>query len=159
MKERPILFSTPMVKAILEGRKTQTRRIRFNAQVGDLLWVKETYARNGEYGYVYNNGSRYFFKATDEKLPKEIRWKPSIFMPREACRLFLRVVEVREEQLKEITEADAKAEGVNGTITNGEKVEYRINFAWLWNSLNAKRGYGWDTNPLVKVIEFKVEAI
>jgi len=146
MKERPILFSTPMVQAILAGRKTQTRRVKFNCEAGDLLWVKETYARNGEYGYVYNNGSRYFFKATEEKLPKEIRWKPSIFMPREACRLFLRVVEVREEQLWEITEPDADMEGLPNVFT----------FERLWDSLNKKRGYGWGTNPLVKVITFEV---
>jgi len=150
MKELPILFSTPMVQAILAGRKTQTRRIRTNAQAGDLLWVKETWGNNAEYGYYYNNGGKYFFKASENIPEKDIRWKPSIFMPREACRLFLRVLDVRTEQAHALTEADAKAEGVE------KDGSYRFAFSRLWDTLNEKRGFGWDTNPIVKVITFEV---
>jgi len=152
MKERPTLFSTPMVQAILAGRKTQTRRIRTNAQAGDLLWVKETFfvvvedPCKREVKWIYKADMK--GDINDNPFGYKIKWKPSIFMPREACRLFLRVLDVRTEQAHALTEADAKAEGVE------KDGSYRFAFSRLWDTLNEKRGYGWDTNPIVKVITF-----
>ena len=84
------------------------------------------------------------------------RWRPSIYMPREAARIFLRVTNVRVERLQDITEEDARKEGcMSGMITG--TCNARGQFQDLWDSLNAKRGrgYGWDTNPWVWVIEFE----
>ena len=186
---KPIIFSTPMVQAILDGRKTQTRRIvkvniadRFVLddsgnvlgsytegmpeayptiddapyQEGDILWVRETWQLlpSGfdeippEYWYIY--------KATDELSDECTRWRPSIFMPREAARLFLRVKNVRVERLQDITEEDAIAEGMSKTLVDGVVfISAKGNFHVFWDSLNIKRGYGWDTNPWVWVIEFE----
>jgi len=141
MKERPILFSTPMVQAILEGRKTQTRRIKFKCEPGDVLWVRETWR---------GLGSHYFYKATHDD--ENLHWKPSIYMPREVCRLFLRVINVRLEHLRDITEEDAIAEGF---AADGWARFAGENFRDFWNDLNAKRGYSWESNPLVTVIEFE----
>jgi hypothetical protein len=174
---KPILFSTEMVNAILDGRKTQTRRIvkpqpktiahdsknrlpmafwadnskwiKPKYQVGDIIWVRETWSKKD---------GHYFYKAGHELLidsePLIKRWRPSIYMPREAARIFLRVTNVRVERLQEITEKDAKAEGV---ITNDAvKVSsYVYWFEMLWDDLNKKRGYGWETNPWVWVYELE----
>lgn len=191
---KPIIFSTPMVQAILDGRKTQTRRIvkanivdRFVLddsgnilgsytegmheayptiddapyQEGDILWVRETWsihecvkcqagipALGGECKckYVY----RASYGATD------FRWKPSIHMPKEAARIFLKVTDVRVERLQDITEEDAIAEGMSKTLADGVVfISAKGNFHVFWDSLNIKRGYGWDTNPWVWVIEFE----
>lgn len=173
MKERPILFSTPMVQAILEGRKTQTRRIKYKCDVGDVLWVRETF--NCLKLPIMEN-IEYWYKADEnlKRLNPDDKWKPSIFMPRAAARIFLRVKAVRKEPLQNITEEDAINEGVetecmnpSQTIFHNENIEcLKINclgcdkicvtgFMKLWNSLNAKRGCSWDSNPLVKVIEFE----
>jgi hypothetical protein len=163
MKHRPILFSTDMVRAILAGRKTQTRRIKFRCDAGDLLWVRETWACEGLSGYTYK---------ADPDVPFCVKWRPSLFMPREACRLFLRVENVREERLRDISYDDVFAEGITSTVAGVPPYDliYRIPnnpnyyythtqaFEALWDSINAKRGYGWDANPLVTVIEFKMEA-
>jgi len=180
MRELPILFSTPMVQAILAGRKTQTRRIRTNAQAGDLLWVRETWKRTHTGEYIYK-ASLTDKTGNYEDFEKMLKWKPSIFMPREACRLFLRVLDVREERLQDISEADASSEGMNifnsynlkcpawesingveDCIGHKHKRDWdfkncplRCKFHLIWDSLNADRGYGWDTNPLVKVITFE----
>jgi hypothetical protein len=98
------------------------------------------------------------------------RWRPSIFMPREAARIFLRVTNVRVERLQEITEDEARAEGINwlddacyennrwsptfNDPDSGGSPVFRDGFKALWDSLNLKRGYGWDTNCWVWVIEF-----
>ena len=186
---KPILFSTPMVQAILDGKKTQTRRVikiddtpenwkisiagtsivraepydvklpRYAA--GDILWVRETWsihecvkcqagipALGGECKceYVYRTN----YGATD------FRWKPSIHMPKEAARIFLKVTDVRVERLQDITEEDAIAEGMSKTLVDGVVfISAKGNFHVLWDSLNIKRGYGWDTNPWVWVIEFE----
>ena len=103
---------------------------------------------------------------------KEVRWKPSIFMPRWASRLTLTVTDVRVQRLQEISTDDAKSEGIPefaedaGRIglpavsgidgcewDNRSSVE---NFRLLWDSLNAKRGYGWDANPWVSAYTFTV---
>ena len=192
---KPILFSTPMVKAILDGRKTQTRRVikdkdiinRFDIdvdgkpiayidqatgdsypptaiakyQVGDILWVRETWSKdeNGEYVYRTNYGTT----EDDSFPPSMFKWKPSIHMPREAARIFLRVTNVRVERLQEITPKDAWEEGCRiGNFFPWEKHIPELQqqcrdilFKSLWDGLNAKRGYGWDINPWVWVYEFE----
>lgn len=161
MKERPIIFSTPMIQAILEGRKTQTRRVvkyrpyaQDDAPVhlhecpygvpGDRLWVREAWGQ----GYFTPPGDdttegAIHYRATE--LDAHVTWKPSIFMPRWASRITLRITKVRVERVQNITGKDAIAEGVESVD------QYRK----LWNSLNAKRDYGWDENPRVWVIEFR----
>lgn len=166
MSEKPILFSTPMVQAILDGRKTMTRRVvksteswvkefdlpKPKYQVGNVLWVRETWAPGCMGGYIYKAGHQYA-----ERLQELKQWKPSIHMPKLAARMFLRVTDVRGERVQDITEDDAIAEGVqarNDTACGGTSA--RIAFAELWDSLNEKRGYGWSNNPWVWVYEFEV---
>ncbi|HRO75607.1 MAG TPA: hypothetical protein PLP27_05625 [Crocinitomicaceae bacterium] len=183
MKVKPILFSTPMVQAILEGRKTQTRRIikpqpikRFAQDgfsfyhipnvgaidetlkhnkkakyvVGDSLWVRETWCNLEE-----SNPPKveYAYKADD--YTHQPKWKPSIFMPKEACRLFLKVTNVRVEKLQDISEEDAKSEGAfdMNCGVNG-KTLYKSGFQSLWESINGKES--WKSNPYVWVYEFKL---
>lgn len=193
---KPILFSTPMVQAILEGRKTQTRRIiknlhpvngdglpdkngesfyceagyfdirndlyNHNKQPGNILWVRETWQNSECFDYQVKN--QYVYKANrdDAEFAKEysVKWRPSIFMPREACRLFLKVKNVRVERLQEISGQDVLAEGVDNGKSNptmGVRWEnmQRMAFRELWDGLNKQRGYGWDVNPWVWVIEFE----
>lgn len=183
MNEHPILFSTPMVKAILEGRKTQTRRVvqgialkwltppafspeftALNASpfgyAGDHLWVRETWQRCPECGrVVYQASSNQNGKVCpncDEWLGP---WKPSIHMFREYSRITLEVVAIRVERLSNISEEDIRAEGTptpNPPPNNWmDDSKWRATFAYLWNSINEKRGFGWDTNPWVWVVEFK----
>ena len=93
------------------------------------------------------------------------RWRPSIYMPKEAARLFLRITDVRVERLQEITEDDAVAEGVKDPYEYQDANYYErvatdkeINasaFAGLWDSINDKRGYPWRDNPWVWVYEFE----
>jgi hypothetical protein len=176
---KPILFSTSMVQAILDGRKTQTRRVvnpqpdRFfevcdtpgnyhlydvewglgriypKYQVGDILWVRETWSKdeNGEYVYRANYGTT----EDDSFPPSMFKWRPSIHMPREAARIFLRVTNVRVERVQDITAHDAIREGMESEIPFDTVDEFKE----LWNNLNAKRGYGWDTNPWVWVVKFE----
>jgi len=169
-KERPILFSTPMVQAILEGRKTQTRRIKYKCEVGDVLWVREMFAVTGIKG---SEAKALVYRADfpDKlKVCTWIKWKPSIHMPSAAARIFLLVKAVRMERLQDICEVDAIKEGAEpdrcesiSTCYNynhnngcfGCNEIYRTAFAKLWNSLNDKRGYSWESNPMVKVIEFE----
>ena len=192
---KPILFSTEMVRAILDGRKTMTRRVikdkditnNFDIdvdgsvyayidqetgdsypptaiakyQVGDILWVRETWSKdeNGEYVYRANYGTT----EDDSFPPSMFKWKPSIHMPREAARIFLRVTNVRVERLQEITPKDAWEEGCRiGNFFPWEKHIPELQqqcrdilFKSLWDGLNAKRGYGWDINPWVWVYEFE----
>lgn len=134
MKEIPILLSTPMVHAIMDGRKTMTRRIvkgialdwlkpdmftpEFVAspenglcpygQPGDLLWVRESFY---EPLFEKLNG-KYYYKADLEKQSWDFKWKPSIHMPKAAARIWLRVTDVRVERLQDISEDDAIAEGI-----------------------------------------------
>ena len=183
---KPILFSTSMVQAILDGRKTQTRRVikapvlrnvrepdevlfdgkicKFNwhgddviggfeikpkYQPGDVLWVRETWSRDesGEYVYRTNYGTT----EDDSFPPSMFKWRPSIHMPREAARIFLRVTNVRVERVQDITAHDAIREGMESEIPFDTVDEFKE----LWNNLNAKRGYGWDTNPWVWVVKFE----
>lgn len=161
MTVRPILFSPPMIRALLDGRKTQTRRLKFRAEPGDLLWVKETWADASP------NGIRYV--ATDD-IHELRRQRPSIYMPRWASRITLEVTEVRRERLQDITDDDAKAEGIRWS-GRSEGYSYdpedggpgyhrsapRESFLKLWNSINGKRpGAAWADNPLVTAISFRV---
>nr|WP_249192038.1 hypothetical protein [Burkholderia ambifaria] len=225
--ERPILFSGPMVRAILEGRKTQTRRIAIpkrssidfigggptggpdwndptcwgfedpdtgfwwalrgnkschplpcpHGTVRDRLWVRET-CRADELDSGLD-GVRYraddAFRAIDDSLLAAERWLdlnayrgqegamvPAIHMPRWASRITLEITDVRVERLQSISESDARDEGV--TIEDHHIRGYSAGafrppsiraFHDLWDSLNAARGYGWDANPWVWVVEFR----
>lgn len=198
MGDRPILFSGPMVRAILAGTKTQTRRIvdvkrgaivamqisepttvetrdrqripiREAAHLcpygapGDRLWVRETWApADGRYSAV-----PVVYRADGGAQPADDdRWRPSIFMPRWASRLTLDVVSVRVERLHEISEGDARAEGVTlgepmPAKINGERgvvrfYEARAAFACLWDAINGKRA-PWLSNPWVWVVTFRRE--
>lgn len=175
MKERPILFQADMVRAILEGRKTQTRRV-MNPQIvsghyknywkgatigdspcpygqpGDRLWVRETF-----FPMPHLNAKSYF-RATDPLVG--VKWKPSIFMPRWASRITLEIVSVRVERLQEIAEEDAIKEGV--AIKPDAEIAARVagdtagrmEYWSLWERINGKGS--WDENPWVFVIEFKL---
>ena len=211
--EHPILFTGEMVRAILDGRKTQTRRVikpqpdkvktpvdisAFGVPLehenrkailslpdiaikggkkikcpyggpGDRLWVRETWAPRGDKG-------RPFYRADEQSQTEGYshiilnngRWRPSIHMPRWASRLLLEVTDVRAERVQSITAADCCDEGVliNCSSCSGEcahldqspnlKRQVRRDFRSLWDSINAKRGFGWDANPWVWAITFKV---
>ena len=185
MKYIPILFSTPMVQAIMEGRKTQTRRVCKHqywsyheivdvnvngitqkvdrsvscpyGKVGDVLWVREGWAPLGEYP---NN--TYMYKA-DTHQPYS-KWKPSIHMPKEACRIFLEITNIRVERLQDISDKDAIAEGIermqgvfwwknylNDPLPGTSSPT--VSFCTLWQSINGKESL--KSNPWVWVIEFK----
>jgi len=213
MKERPVLMSTENVKAILEDRKTQTRRVIkpqptinetgdkwvFNhkdgvhwwwidekpviafmrqfcpyGQVGDRLWVRETFCCHSTQGIVY--------KADFPDSP--LLWKPSIHLFRADSRIDLEITDIRVERLQEITEDDAIAEGIEKHTDSGNNIFwYEITsdyhgstqsttpieaYMKLWDSINAKphwvytdmgklwhSGYSWESNPFVWVISFK----
>lgn len=174
MKFHPILFSTEMVKAILAGNKTQTRRVvkyKFlvcneplfsvrNANTtgrcpygkpGDVLWVRESWQH-----WLNDKGEpsgSFMYKLSDENF-NGIGWKPSIHMPKTACRLFLQIKNIRVERLHDISEQDAKAEGVETlNFYEGYEVSSRGKFEGLWNLINGIDG--WELNPWVWVIEFE----
>lgn len=193
VKERPILFNGEMVRAILDGTKTQTRRLVkgcveeggvysidawMNGKmpkcpygtVGDRLWVRETWAWvpgvNGSMGwstlnYKADGGQRMFdgdkvMNETGKFLTHEGVWRPSIHMPHWASRITLEITNVRVERLQDISEEDAKAEGVEASksveMKNGSPC-YSLPFQLLWN-----RTYGcdaWEKNPWLWVVEFK----
>lgn len=206
MKEIPMLYSTPMVQALLEGRKTMTRRevkfpsdfdgkeIFYNGKyglkytrvddtierifpkynVGDLIWVRETFQKRE--GTVMPLGlSKYYFKA-GWKGCTDLRWKPSIHMPKEAARIWLRVTNVRVERLQNITEDDAIAEGVscrmnppvnpfmkpfrtyydymNAAFPSFGVITASKSFSSLWKSINGEQSF--QQNPWVWVVEFEV---
>lgn len=187
---RPMLFNGPMVRALLEGRKTQTRRVVTRTALdwlqpgmftpeytaapenelspygytGDLLWVRETWRLDG----MVEPGQSVSFRADWPDLPGP--WRPSIFMPSWASRITLEVTDVRIERLQEITETEARAEGIadGGCLSCGRPEPCGCEnatpdavdaFVWLWNNLNAKRGFGWDVNPWVWVISFAVHRV
>lgn len=189
MRERPILFNTEMVKVILDGRKTCTRRLvkflpgknpqwtgyikdglmLYNGknelcirkapyQPGDILYVRETWC--SAYG-----GEKYFYLADkltnrEERLLlnyDDVKWHPSIHMPKGAARIWLKVIDVRIERLQDITETQAQAEGCNSGLLTGPCTA-RGQFEKLWNSTIKKSDtdrYGWSANPLVWVIKFE----
>lgn len=120
--------------------------------VGDILWVRETWSKdeNGEYVYCTNYGTT----EDDSFPPSMFKWRPSIHMPREAARIFLKVTDVRVERLQEITEEGAIKEGVKAYGPNNcSGTSARIAFAQLWDSIYKN----WSENPWVWVIEFNKE--
>ena len=214
MVERPIIFSAPMVRAILAGRKTQTRRIipagnvlddisseaaedlelrgwetfrrtddalfaaKLRYAAGDLLWVRETWAP------VNDDGDRWIDYRATPRFPGEsdrraaawdnalheaeaIRWRPSIHMPRWASRITLKVTGVKVERLRDISEADAKAEGIYWSErfegwTSGagadESCDFHTrlperSFEKLWERIHGDGS--WDANPWVAAISFE----
>lgn len=231
MSIKPILFNTEMVRAILEGRKTVTRRVMkpqpvFNGHLwelggagwsdtitsftpmpchslynrapfheGDILYVRETFTKEGDRYYYradfesdwldpcetlsggYPAACRYRNCDTCCAEGERIRWKPSIHMPKEAARIFLRVKSVRVEQLQAITNEDALKEGFTGIPCNctntfiaggalcctdcmntGWQEPPARDFVMLWDSTIKPADlptYGWDANPWVWVIEFE----
>jgi hypothetical protein len=176
MKERGILFSGPMVRAILEGRKTMTRRVVKPQPVdihgsafmktikcpygkpGDRIWVRETFRRE-------DLGEKVWYRADwNEKDAKELfidqsgGWKPSIFMPRWASRITLEITNVRVERLQGISQDDAKVEGADGIDWGhgrdyGGPPDYIGGFKRLWESINGPGS--WTANPWVWVVEFR----
>lgn len=169
MKEPPILFTPQNVRAILDGRKTQTRRIvkakhvplmenllggfldgKWNqrplpyGKPGDRLWVRETWGYFGgdEYLYQQDRASVGYRADWDGLSPVPgKKWRPSIHMPKWACRLWLELTDMRVERLGEITEQDAQAEGVTSLDQ----------FIELWKSINQT----WEPSLLVWVLTFK----
>ena len=125
--------------------------VKAPCQPGDVLWVRETFAR-------HNKGIAY--KADSDKRKIKILkgfWEPPLHMPREAARLFLRVTDVRVERVQNIAEKDAESEGFRtecGPLSSCPTCNVS-EFHKTWDARNAKRGYGWDTNPFCWVIEFK----
>jgi hypothetical protein len=183
MKERPILFSGPMVRAILEGRKTQTRRVvkpqpYIHADVdlvplaeqledwrnkypcpygqpGDRLWVKEKFSTRERDNDPTPTGIWYWADG-QVKYGNWTRPKPSIHMPRWASRIALEITKVRVERLDEITPSDVEAEGCGWFEWAGHpEWPPTAGFAQLWDNINAVRGFRWDKNPWVWVVEFK----
>ena len=213
-KEKPILFNTDMVKAILENRKTAARRLVFQQpegvlyrlpnsscwpgyfadsttarvckpryQPGDVLYVRETWG-NYSVDNPESNAAYYLYRAdySDDAKgywyePEHIhfcdfpRWRPSIHMPKDAARIFLRIKSVRAERLKAIDAEQAKAEGICSVSLGDGTVGYSVGlwdkttyegavgaFAKLWDSTikPADRDrYGWDANPWVWVFDFE----
>lgn len=243
IKQRPILFSTPMVKATLEGRKKMTRRIIKSkhesgmfqvstakyepyfpgyyhkksiqsldwdertvdggdvlcpyGKIGDIIWVRETWRiigwswRKGYFIIQYKDGTtkrieddiddlhaeRWIKQCTDDAIaagrasdditgeilncqPDDFRWRPSIFMPKEACRIFLRITDIWIEQLQDISEDDAIKEGIidrtplGYTATGLDQSETAKDaFKYLWESINDPES--WNNNPWTWVINFE----
>lgn len=179
MSDKPIIFSADSVRAILEGRKTMTRRIvkqqspvyqRCPYQVGQRLWARERAA-------FYWGAWHYFADGPGAWGPdvSPRAFTSPIYMPKEAARILLEVTGARVERVQEITEEDAKMEGAHfrdfgkdrwGNQCDGWSMKEtsfthkclgtaRFAFANYWNSVNDKRGYGWDVNPFVWVITFR----
>ena len=225
MSIKPILFNAEMVRAILNGRKTCTRRIvkgyippdgefgytaftpqnaiscrgtfetsyprygekffKLPYQKGDVLYVRETWGwcpcwdcgldttpdgcKNPViYDFKKKEHGCYMYRASceDSKYSLADTWHPSIHMPKEAARIFLKVTDVRVERLQEITVDDCHREGINiatSSVTDGETLKRNHNFSLekfetLWDSTIKKSDlnvYGWDANPWVWVVEFE----
>lgn len=207
IKEKPIIFNSEMVRAILEGRKTETRRVVKNTvhkslaemqnlqcpygEPDDRLWVRETfYINHFEYELgklpkqipddIEGNEELYLYYRADGECCQQFsececgdvdkpKWRPSIFMPRWASRINLEIEEIRIERLQDIDMISVMNEGLyehcsfckghdsQCTDCLGEGIEPpHINkWIYLWDSINKKRGYGWDSNPWVWVIKFK----
>lgn len=200
MSMKPILFNTEMVRAILDGRKSCTRRIvkpqqlvgllpdkckngvpeeflkekkfmfkpycnmtdielintayKAPYQLGDILYVRETWKNAPNGYYYYEDWQR-------DDIADVTKWKPSIHMPKEAARIWLKVTDVRVERLQEIDGKEILEEGVN-SLVHPDAFYFDMNqrelFESVWNSTIKKSDldrYGWDANPWVWVIEFE----
>jgi hypothetical protein len=147
MKEKPMLFTASSVRSILAGTKTQTRRLKGKYEVGQHLWVRETY-------YPLNETTFSYAATYTERMLEN--WKPPLYMPRHASRITLEVTSVRVERLQDISEADAMAEGICEPSFNDKEQEvfpYKAAYAALWEKINSKGS--WCSNPNVFVITFK----
>ncbi len=146
MKEHPLIYSAWSVQRILAGTKTMTRRPnpeRFRSWlVGDRIWCRETWQYMGD---------DIAYKATEDWELLKGQWKPSIYMHRHESRILLEITALRIEPLQDITWPDCGNEGIE--YLTGSMID---KFALLWDSINAKRGFSWDSNPPVIVIGFKV---
>lgn len=207
ISERPILFQTDMVKAILEGKKTQTRRTKkldlinecpvcwmykgttptlnpdthvfgrlnkddkviFHHKVkssygkpGDLLWVRETWLKLDRDHVITNQFS---YKANGDAETEDLRkdyiksgrkyqWKPSIHMPKSAARIWLMIEDIRVERLQDISEKDARAEGVKRGHWPFEESWGRSGFIDLWEYINGHNS--WHQNPWLWVIKYRI---
>lgn len=192
MSVKPILFNTEMVRAILDGRKTCTRRIvkgfipndavwgytaftpkgyiscrgtfadgygekffKLPYQPGDILYVRETWSEWTD-GYLYKAWNSPFPQAGQSSV---MRWHPSIHMPKEAARIWLKVTDVRAERLWEISADGIRNEGLSSAAVHCGDMEIALK-EWekLWNSTIPKKDIdcnGWQANPWVWVIEFE----
>lgn len=140
--------------------------IRCPYKPGDVLWAKEAW-----YKFHCDNvidGKKYAYQPVkQDEYSREImrgdgyRWRSPLFMPREAARLFLKLIAVRAERVQDISAADCDAEGYPPRTEAMCLVTMdRNRRAWyekLWDSLNAKRGYPWSSNPWVWVLTFEVK--
>jgi hypothetical protein len=200
MKDRPITFTGPMVRAILGDRKTQTRRVikpqpvwirdpntPFKTpdanprgiikcpygQPGGRLWVREKwfpmrldyrglltvapilYAADGH----IRHRSLWKIDYRDNKPPMGHIWRSPVHMSRWASRISLEITNVRVERVQDINVDDAIEEGIplgsHGWFDDGSMMDERDLFAALWDSINAKKGFRWEANPWVWVVEFK----
>lgn len=183
MTDRPIIFSAPMLKALLDGMKTQTRRIlkpqpvpslswsapppgtypsdkgwsRFPYAPGDRLWVREAWRHDAGVPFQYRAGPH----IGDDALG--IRWLSPIHMPRKFSRLTLTVTDVRVQRVQDISNDDAIAEGIqpHGHAYTGYGKQAEVwmapydSFASLWNSIHGPGA--WDANPWVCALTFTVE--
>jgi hypothetical protein len=137
---------------------------------GDLLWVRETWRRSPDdmpdgICYRADNCISWFGGSEDSDrarfcvsiYPRDGKWRPSIFMPRWASRLTLEIIGVRVERVQEISIDDVLDEGVEKDMSDTQywRENTGARFAALWDSINGKRGYGWETNPFVWCINFK----
>lgn len=182
---KPILFSGDMVEAINNGTKTQTRRtfktynkggMKLEAhqiepgeaqffspygKIGDVLWVRETFVYRSKH-------DRYYYRADypDFEPYSHNGWKPSIFMPKAACRIFLKITNIRLERLQSISEDDCIKEGVkeihpypfvarwkNYMIDEDLMRSPYLSFQSLWVKINGKES--WNENPWLWVVEFE----
>lgn len=210
--DKGIIFSAPMVRALLDGRKTQTRRLlkvpgimggrfpilppeeaieleegefrsgtfyysstsalsgpyRSGYSVGDRLYVREAWHVRGEFSDIIEVGYRASERqgytqyvehiAVEQAVPSKGKWPvfpkygPSIHMPRWVSRLWLNVTEVRIEPLQNISELDARSEGIY--LTSSE--QYRRQFRLLWDGLHTEEGTSWLDNPWVVALTFEV---
>lgn len=189
MAIKPILFNTEMVRAIMDGRKTCTRRLvkpqpdekhtfplgfvtdstekkevgcfgfaaneyggsiqyvkpPYRYAPGDILYVRETWKKAPNGYYYYEDWQR-------DDIADVTKWKPSIHMPKEAARIWLKVTNVRVERLQDMTDDDAEAEGCFDYTSTA------LGFPDVWDSTIKKSDldrYGWDASPWVWVIEFE----
>jgi hypothetical protein len=165
--ERPLSFAADMVRAVQAGRKTQTRRAMypqpgfvedgrfFRADgreiicpfglPGDLLWVRERFA-------VLENG-QVVYAADPVKRRSKLQWEQSRDLPREHSRLLLRVISTRAQQLQDINEADALAEGYDRERETLSPIDW---FARLWDRLQVVESMRWQANPWMWVVHFEV---
>ncbi len=168
--ERPLVFSGPMVRAILAGTSTQTRRLVRPPRVvpGDQLWVRETWAydlnvdREGSPEMLAwaRSHHRVWYRADPGVQQTGCggapgRWRPSIYMPRWASRITLELTDVREQRLQDISEEDAIAEGFGADPAYGQGLGLaRDGFSFFWDVLNGKRAT-WESNPQVWALTFR----